>query len=283
MNLNNSDFKFFEEKGFLTIKKFFNEADLEQFESCIVGLYAMQAKKIGEYKDRLEKVLNIKTTNFERICAIYEMMENDDKEALYQVQKFFPASPILNDIFNDQFRKIIKEFFGGDESSILISGPGLFINRPNTERLLYKWHSEAHYYPKRRRFINIWFPLFDAKNKSNGTMSFKIKSHKKDFPFVDYQGFNKDTQNKSNFFIQYEIPQNFVDEYDEHLCNTERGDLVIFNRSLVHRSNNNVSPNYSFAGIARVWDPTDDLTLSGDLEAQPYGKNIGRPNLIVEA
>ncbi len=45
MNLNNSDFKFFEEKGFLTIKKFFNEADLERFESCIVGLYAMQAKK----------------------------------------------------------------------------------------------------------------------------------------------------------------------------------------------------------------------------------------------
>lgn len=38
---------------------------------------------------------------------------------------------------------------------------------------------------------------------------------------------------------------------------------------------------YSVAIVARIWDPSDDLTLSGDMAAQPYGKNIGRSDLIV--
>jgi ectoine hydroxylase-related dioxygenase (phytanoyl-CoA dioxygenase family) len=168
-------------------------------------------------------------------------------------------------------------------NNTLIDGPALFINRPNTERLLYKWHSEAHYYPKRRRFLNIWLPLFDSKNKSNGTMSFKEKTHLRDFPFSDYQGYNKDTQNKDNFFIQYEIPSNLLSDYKEHWCDVNRGDLIIFHKNLVHTSNQNTSSKYSVAVVARIWDPSDDLTISGSMSATPYGGNIGRPNLVVNS
>jgi len=50
---------------------------------------------------------------------------------------------------------------------------------------------------------------------------------------------------------------------------------------LVHTSNQNTSGKYSIAVVVRVWDPSDDLTLSGSLAATPYGGNIGRPNLVV--
>ena len=32
-------------------------------------------------------------------------------------------------------------------------GPNIFIDKPKTKRLLYKWHSEANFYPKRRGFL----------------------------------------------------------------------------------------------------------------------------------
>jgi ectoine hydroxylase-related dioxygenase (phytanoyl-CoA dioxygenase family) len=125
--------------------------------------------------------------------------------------------------------------------------PALFVNRPNTERLLYKWHYEAHYYPKRRRFLNIWFPLFDTKLIDNGTISFKLGSHKRDYPFTDYQGYNKDTQDKLNHFTQYEIPGNVLNEFQEYFCEVSPSDFIIFHKNLPHTLNLNTSKKYSVA------------------------------------
>ncbi len=267
--------------GFTTIAQFFPIELLEQIEACIVDLYLMQARKIGEYSATTKEIQLSPTGLFDKFSMLYELMEQEDKEALYQVQKFFPSSPIMRSLFDAKFLDLLRNLLRSDSNTLLIDGPALFVNRPHTERLLYKWHSEAHYYPKRRRFLNIWLPLFNDKSKKTGTMSFKIASHTSDFPFSDYQGFNRNSQNSANYFVQYEIPSNFLDQFSEHWCETRRGDLVIFDRNLVHRSNQNLSDSYSVALVARVWDPTDDLTLSGDIAATPYGGNIGRSNLNV--
>ena len=268
--------------GFSTIKEFFSNQEISAFEECVVDLFLLQAQKIGEYRSEALRLQDSDLTSFEKFSSIYEMMELNDKEALYQVQKFLTSSPHARSLFNEKFISLTGEILGSKKNRLLIDGPALFVNRPNTERLLYKWHSEAHYYPKRRRFLNIWLPLFDSKSKENGTMSFKINSHKRDFPFSDYQGYNKDTQNKSNYFIQYEIPSNLLVEYKEHWCEVHPKDLIIFHRNMVHTSNQNTSKKYSVAVVARVWDPTDDLTISGSMAATPYGGNIGRPNLVVD-
>jgi ectoine hydroxylase-related dioxygenase (phytanoyl-CoA dioxygenase family) len=268
--------------GFVSIKDFFTQKELESFEECIVDLYLLQAKKISDYRQRAIEIESSGQSNFEKFSSIYELMEANDKEALYQVQKFLPSSPTARKIFNDRFTSLTEALLCSPSHNLLIDGPALFVNRPRTERLLYKWHSEAHYYPKRRRFLNIWLPLFTKKTKDNGTMSFRVASHKRDFPFSDYQGYNKDTQNKANYFIQYEIPENLVLGYREHWCEVEPKDLVIFDRSMVHTSNQNISDHYSVAVVARVWDPSEDLTLSGSMAATPYGGNIGRPGLVVD-
>jgi len=54
-----------------------------------------------------------------------------------------------------------------------MDGPGIFVNRPKTKKLCHKWHSESHYYPKRRNFLNIWLPIFDNKSNKNETMYVK--------------------------------------------------------------------------------------------------------------
>ncbi len=269
------------DRGFCTIKNFFGKEEIAKFEECVVDLFLLQALKIGEYRSEAQRIQDSALSNFEKFCSIYEMMELNDKEALYQVQKFLTSSPQARSLFNNKFIELTSEILGSKRNSVLIDGPALFVNRPNTERLLYKWHSEAHYYPKRRRFLNVWLPLFDVKSRNNGTMSFKEGSHKYDFPFSDYQGYNKNTQNQSNYFVQYEIPSNLLTEFNEHWCEVGPGDLILFHKNLVHTSNQNISNKYSVAVVARVWDPTDDLTLSGSIGATPYGGNIGRSNLVV--
>jgi hypothetical protein len=270
------------EFGWYSIEKFFSTNDLLFFEEAVLALLILQGKKIGEYRHHVADIERSNSSNFEKFQQIYELMESDDKEALYQVQKFLTSSIDARSIFNPQFIELMAGILGSSTKNLLVDGPALFVNRPRTERLLYKWHSEQHYYPKRRKFLNVWIPLFEKKSELNGTMSFREKTHLRDFPFADYQGYDKDSVDKSNYFIQYEIPENFLLDYKEHFCIAEPGDLYVFHKNLVHRSNTNTSNKYSVAIVARVWDPSDDLTLSGSMQATPYGGNISRPNLLVD-
>ena len=262
----------FDNDGFLIIRNAVQHID--RIEEIVTKLYRVQAFKIKEYAHMLHPECTLP-----EIC---EAMESNDKEALYQVQKLIPVAINLRSII-DTMNIFVNpcEISFKDEDLWLMDGPGLFINRPHTDRLLYKWHSEQHYYPKRRNFLNVWFPLFTDKTKENGTMSFKVGSHKKVYPFSEYRGYGKDTENKPNHFVQYEIPDNFHAEFEEYHCESRRGEMVVFHSNLIHRSNPNLSDHYSFAMVARIWNPADDLTLSGTFAATPYGNDIGRADLIV--
>lgn len=253
-------------QGYLHFPRALAGGVLYDAEHAIADLYRMQAKKCGCEATTLPGIL--------------EAMEADDKPALYQVQKLITQSAPVRAVYSELYG-LVADLSRWPTDTLLLEGPGLFINRPNTQRLLYKWHSEAHYYPKRRRFVNVWLPLFGNKTGDNGAMSFKVGSHKRDFPFSEYQGYDKDTLGKANHFVQYEIPDNFLTGYQEHVCEAKRGDVIVFDRALVHRSNPNKSNQYSFALVARIWDPSDDLTLSGSMSATPYGGDIGRPGLVV--
>ena len=55
------------ESGFSTLENFFSDAELENFEECVVELYLLQAQKIGEYRDeafRLKIVGYLTSKNF---------------------------------------------------------------------------------------------------------------------------------------------------------------------------------------------------------------------------
>jgi ectoine hydroxylase-related dioxygenase (phytanoyl-CoA dioxygenase family) len=101
----------------------------------------------------------------------------------------------------------------------------------------------------------------------------------KDLPFVEYSGYDKDSLGKKNYFKQLEVPESYVDGFEKIPMLSKRGDLVLFNRSLVHASKLNNSNNYSFAGVTRIWEPTQDLTLSGEFIVQQYADDFGRPGI----
>jgi len=276
----------FNKSGILCIEKCLTRASLNTFYNSLVNISYFHLKKVGAHSKKLEKIYKSKKNLGKKLSSMFEIFEADDKEMLYQLQKLFSSSNDLRNILEKQsLKKIFRSLLNINENiPLLINGPGIFVNRPNTKRLLYKWHSESHYYPKRRNFLNIWFPIFSKKNEKNGTMFIKKKSHLlKDLPFNEYQGFDKKSENKKNHFIQYEVPENFIKKFKTYKANLDVGDLLIFNRNSVHTSTYNRSKDYSFAVVFRVWDMSKDLTISGEMNVSPYkDAGNGRPDLVVD-
>lgn len=276
----------FNETGICILKDVLNKKELDLFYNTILNITFYHLRKIKENKNSITKIYNSSLPVGDKLSKILELYEKNDKEALYQLQKLYSSSIELRNIIGTKF--LVKEFkklLGLKENQpLLINGPGIFINRPKTKRLLYKWHSESHYYPKRRNFLNIWFPIFFNKSEKNGTMFIKEKSHLlNDLPFNEYQGFDKSSENKKNHFIQYEVPENFIKNLKTFKSNLNVGDILVFHRKSIHTSTPNLSKKYSFAVVFRVWDISKDLTMSGDLAVSPYRDvGNGRPNLEVD-
>ena len=276
----------FSETGICVLKNVLEKKELDLFYTTLLDITFYHLRKIKDNKKSITKIYNSSLPIGDKLSKILNLYEKNDKEALYQLQKLYSSSIELRSIIGTkvlmkQFKKLLEL---KENHPLLIDGPGMFINRPKTKRLLYKWHSEAHYYPKRRNFLNIWFPIFFNKSEKNGTMLVKEKSHQlNDLPFNEYQGYDKSSENKKDHLTQYEIPENFVKHLKTFKSTLNVGDLLVFHRKSIHTSTPNLSKKYSFAVVFRVWDISKDLTMSGDLAVCPYlDVSNGRPNLEVD-
>ena len=276
----------FAETGICVFTNILQKKALDLFYTTLLDITFFHLRKIKENKKSITKIYNSSLSIGDKLSKILELNESDDKEALYQLQKLYTSSNEIRNIIGtkilmNEFRKLLEL---NKNHPLLIDGPAIFINRPKTKRLLYKWHSESHYYPKRRNFLNIWFPIFFNKSEKNGTMFIKEKSHLlNDLPFNEYQGFDKSSENKKNHFIQYEVPENFLKNLKTFKSNLNVGDLLVFHRKSIHTSTPNLSKKYSFAVVFRVLDISKDLTINGNLDVSPYRDvGNGRPNLEVD-
>lgn len=275
--------KDFDKKGYVILKDFFDKEELKRCEKAIAQLYAQQAYKIKPYRKKMSKHFT-EYNNYEDICQIYNMMEEFDKEALYQVHKMVLENYFVRKFVNNENLVDIAEVLIDVKKDVaLVNGMGLFVNKPGSNRLLYKWHTAEHGYPKRRKCLSVWFPLYIPKNEKNGVMYVAEASHKDKFPFVEYTGYSSSDKGKPNQLTQREIPEYLVGRYKKIPTLAKPGDVVLFHHSLVHTSSVNQSNDISFAGVIKIWEVSKDFTLSGNIAATPYsGADTGRAELIIE-
>lgn len=274
------------ERGFLIIKGFWPEMLLRDWEQTLVRMYLMQATRVAPIRDSLEgrhRLVSDRNARFsvEDFDAVLGAIEAEDKELGYQALPMIERSA-AGRLIVAHLADIGAELLNSPPDLLTLDGPSPFINLPSTKRLLYHWHSEATYYPKRRRFLNLWFPIFRNKREDNGTMWLCQGSHKqREWQFIEYQGFDKESLGKRNHFIQYEVPEAELTAYEKVPVIADRGDLVIFDRAMVHASTVNQSGTASYATVARIFDYRTDLTLSGASGTRPFGQgDYGRPDLL---
>jgi ectoine hydroxylase-related dioxygenase (phytanoyl-CoA dioxygenase family) len=257
----------FHENGFC-VKKIFTEKELNAFTETYKDLLKMQMKKMHlEYKNNFnEDIFLLNEKNPNALSEVLQMARNtSDGHRLAASQSLEETgSYLLN-----------------TESKVIISGPSFFINIPSMNTRKYTWHSEQNWYPKRRNFINVWTPLIH--NRIDGTsMEVCSGSHKKDwFYFSEYTGYDGKFDKDAN--VQYEIPDNFIIEYEKIIPDVKLTEALFFDGKLVHRSIDNITNNIFFTLVFRIFDYTNDLTLSSNWADIPYNrKSLGYPNINVK-
>ena len=256
----------FGDEGYLILKNFWPEDILKLWEATVVSFYCMQAKKLP----KIGKYVN-DTKTVDDLDAILLQFEKNHKQSGFHAGQLIKSSMMRNFVFTQDFfvstcsklLKCPKELLNIDEGVI-------FPSVPSSKRLLYQWHTEANYYPKRNHFLNCWFPLFRNKTKQNGTMIVMPKSHKKEHrDFMEYFGYD-DSSPKTQTREQFEVPASRLSEYETVPIDIKRGDMCFFDRNLIHASTINESDKFSYASVVRIFDVRDDLTLSSTLDVRPF-------------
>lgn len=183
--------KLYFNNGFVVVKNLLNESDLVEksdFFLSILHFYKNVSNKLS---------INTKHTKSLKELDFYvKKLEYKDREASLEVQRIISRSKsILNISNNNRILDIVSALLNINLNNILFESFGGFVpNIPNNSTRLYTYHSEQHWLPFRRNFVNCWIPIFRKKEKNSGTMIVVPFSQKKNILFlsiVDLKNYKK--------------------------------------------------------------------------------------------
>ncbi len=266
--------------GYTILKSILDDELVRDLERSLIHVHAMQYCKIGDLS-RNSSLAKKPFTNWtvDDFDAAITQMDGFDREALYHATQMFSSTPAASGVRSHPLLlRLAGQCLKCPGELIQIHGPSFFPNLPTTTRLLYRWHTEAHYYPKRNAFLNFWMPMFRGKRDNNGTMCVALRSHKRVYSDCNqYQGYDSDNYGQRNTFVQLEIPDTEISDCEIHRIEAMPGDVVIFDRNLVHCSTPNQSAQPSYMIAMRAFDFRGDLTLScapaaGGYKAADYSR-----------
>ena len=263
---NNIDIEKYKHDGYIEIEKFWDKELIDAFLKTFHDILLMQCKKI-----------NLKQ-NFDTP----ESIEGKIESIISNLNKVYPpaidfANQMLREtqagmkiMVYDKLILHLTTLLECPEEIVKIHMDGILVNIPSSSNRLYKYHSEVHYYPKRRNFINIWAPLIRNKNIENGSMRIVKKSHKKHWYINEYQGYSNDSLDNSDYLVQFEVPDNEFEDLEKIDIELAPRDIMFFDKNLLHTSNPNISEKPSYAMVIRAYDYRNDLTLSDNTGDLPY-------------
>ena len=276
----NKHMQFYNQNGYLIIKNTISNKSIENFISSTLKVFILQAKKCGY--NSIDNIKDFSGDKVDAMDSVVGYLLQKDRHAFDEANKILSSlfSPILIQ-FNDKNNKIYSKLLNTDKEILALYGPNLLVKSPEINEGIYTWHTEAHWFPKRRNFLNIWFPFIREHGINSGTMYILPGSHKKnDWQFSEYM-----QKNDGQFdFAQYDIPNNELQNYDEMPVKISIGDILITNRNMVHRGSLNKTNKLSYVAVARIFDYSRDLTISSNPSERPYkseSEKHGRMEMII--
>lgn len=271
----------FKDLGYYVLKNFWSSEEINSFHLSFDDLLKMQLNKMG-LLDEKKTFLNIEDS----IQYLSVLLEKNNRNAFDQVMQM-QREMYLNTmtLFNkNELIEVSSELLGCSKLRLKIHQDGCLVNFPKNQSRLYRYHSEEHYYPYRRNFLNVWFPLVNDKTSENGTMYIRPKGHLRDYrQFSEFSGFSsvkKATMSESENLYQLDIPDIDMENLEIMPMELNVGDLVLFHQNMPHTSSINSSSHPSFAYILRIYDFTNDRTLSNNNGVKRYSIDAARNGFI---
>lgn len=220
---------FYEENGFVSIKS------------------GIPLEDINLIKKELEEVFTPFATDSKKPfdSAVIELDKNN-KDQLYELHIL--ASKLTSfSIVNSRISKYINAICGKPVPKFEIN-TGFLLGIPSDKRLVYDFHQESNYMKGFDNIFNIHYPLMRTSNLKNGTMSVLSGSHK-----LGTLNFKKSRISHNSYTDL--IPEG-IDKikksFNEVFNFLELGDVVIFHKDLIHKSNSNFSKLTRPVGVSRL-------------------------------
>ncbi len=244
-------------------RSFISDQAMQDFYST----YGYVALKNAIPLDLLEKVR-------EDLFGIFKVYSRDEDSSIDSVITFLNASdkPKLHELHIATSKlssiKVIEVYLSdlliqisGLNAPILQIASGYLLGIPRDSRLVYDFHQESNYMKGFEDIINVHYPLLRTSTTENGTMSILPGSH-------HYGTLNYSKSRVSSDSYTDLVPKNIEEitaSLPEFHCYLELGDVVIFQKDLIHRSNYNGSELCRSVGVSRFTQ-----SLTGDwIESKP--------------
>ena len=223
--------KKFNNDGYVVIKNFFLENEINKFENSLISVYSKTLKmKID--KKNVHKVIseNEKEKNYDLLYDCYKKYKN--------TLPFKKASKKLSLVSKKIFNKKFK-----------ILNSGMAIGIKNSTRTAYNWHQEHSYYKRLQDTIHYQFPIFGSTSKNNGTMSVLVKSHK--LGIIKKLKNIKHSKKSINTYLPTSIDK-FKKKFKEKFIVMKRRDVCLFHEDIIHKTNKNKLKKIRFVPIIRL-------------------------------
>jgi hypothetical protein len=230
---------FFLEYGFVCLKKFIPKDLIENIVEDLKFIFSPYATDKSNPID--SSILNL---------------DKMDKKLLHNLTLSAQKSISLK-MMPSIFRNII--LLNSDEKApVLDIFSGLLLGIPRDDRLVYNFHQESNYYKTFSDVTVAHYPLLRTAKPENGTMSILPGTHK--LGTLDYEKSRKSNNSYTNL-----LPKNIskiIDKFPEYHCHLELGDVILFHKDLIHKSNYNSSELCRVIGVHRLtqsisgnWEP----------------------------
>lgn len=228
----------FQEQGYMILK------DVVPFDLTLRLFYALfenctnllvrqgelsQSRQINLKKGRDEIDLD-KLTELIVLC-------NQHPNLLGELYDTILSNNILLRIFSrEKLCRACEELLSKNNQSVCLYGykPRLLMSVPNDDSRIYGWHQEVFYKLPEVSAVQIWAPIFEDASEVNGTIEVIPGTHLSGI-------FNCSWQSSSMAATKIEIPDKILDTSNAICLTVNRGDVLIFDPRLVHRSRVNSS------------------------------------------
>ncbi len=228
--LTDADMKiFYEQNGYISISNGISHGDISEIVDDLTHVFSPFAS------DSLHPIDS----------AIVDL-DKRDKPKLHELQQVASKLSSFGKIASG-LSKHVNAIYGGRVPQFDISS-GFLLGIPKDERLVYNFHQESNYMKGFEDIFNIHYPLLRTSSIENGTMSVIAGSHK--LKTLDFEKKRK-SDNSYTDLVPVDIDQ-IKESFEERHNYLEVGDVLIFHKDLIHRSNFNQSDLARPVGISRL-------------------------------
>lgn len=226
----------FREQGFFIIKQ---------------GLLIESAELIIELVERMAGRLLGEVDHGNEGAKYLQLVRKNRNDAGYLFDTLTKLPAVNQVVYAPYFEQIAKTLLG---SNLVLSPPSqmnLRADHPGEERFLYRWHNDFMFNFGSQNSLVFWIPLQDV-DSLNGALHIIPGSHREELLIkVDDAAVN---EGRSAEYFEITNIDRLLTDLGETQVRMSRGDVLVFDAKLVHRSGANNSENTRFSLQSRWFD-----------------------------